>query len=101
MQPEVRGDARLRGTTVLTSFPARVRTLVGSSSSIFQLTVTPSATRQPYSPVGHTGPPASDPSEGTHMLRRFRLADHEFTRDGAMLTTYSREREEEAARKAA
>ena len=31
-------------------------------------------------------------------LRRFRLAEHEFTSDGAMLTTYSRQREEEAAR---
>ena len=34
-------------------------------------------------------------------LRRFRLAEHEFTDDGALLTTYSRQREEEAARKAA
>ena len=34
-------------------------------------------------------------------LRRFRLAEHEFTKDGTMLTTYSRQREEEAARKAA
>jgi dihydrofolate reductase len=34
-------------------------------------------------------------------LRRFRLAEHELTSDGAMLTTYSRQREEEAARKAA
>ena len=34
-------------------------------------------------------------------LRRFRLAEYEFTNDGAMLTTYSRQREEDAARKAA
>jgi dihydrofolate reductase len=34
-------------------------------------------------------------------LRRFRLAEHEFTNDGAVLATYSRQREEEAARKAA
>lgn len=34
-------------------------------------------------------------------LRRFRLAEHEFTNDGAVLATYSRRREEEAARKAA
>ena len=34
-------------------------------------------------------------------LRRFRLVEHEFTNDGAMLATYSRKREEEAARKAA
>ena len=34
-------------------------------------------------------------------LRRFRLAEHEFTSDGAMLTTYSRQREEKAAGKAA
>jgi dihydrofolate reductase len=34
-------------------------------------------------------------------LRRFRLAEHEFTKDGAVLATYSRQREEEAARKAA
>jgi dihydrofolate reductase len=34
-------------------------------------------------------------------LRRFRLTEHEFTDYGAMLTTYSRQREEEAARKAA
>lgn len=33
-------------------------------------------------------------------LRRFRLVEYEFTNDGAMLTTYSRQREEEAARKA-
>ena len=39
------------------------------------------------------------PEDG--VLRRFRLAEHEFTNDGAMLTTYSRQREEEAARKAA
>ena len=29
--------------------------------------------------------------------RRFRLAEHEFTSDGAMLATYSRQREQEAA----
>ena len=34
-------------------------------------------------------------------LRRFRLAKHEFTDDGALLATYSRQREEEAGRKAA
>jgi dihydrofolate reductase len=34
-------------------------------------------------------------------LRRFRLAEHELTNDGALLTTYSRQREGEAARKAA
>ncbi|HEX5643594.1 MAG TPA: dihydrofolate reductase family protein [Thermoleophilia bacterium] len=34
-------------------------------------------------------------------LRRFRLAEHEFTNDGAVLATYSRQREEEAARDAA
>ena len=34
-------------------------------------------------------------------LRRFRLAEREFTNGGAMLATYSRQREEEAARKAA
>jgi dihydrofolate reductase len=39
------------------------------------------------------------PEDG--VLRRFRLAEHEFTNDGAMLTTYSRQREEEAAREAA
>jgi dihydrofolate reductase len=33
-------------------------------------------------------------------LRRFRLAECEFTNDGTMLTTYSRQREEEASRKA-
>ena len=35
------------------------------------------------------------------QLRRFRLVEHEFTNDGAMLTTYSRQREEEATRRAA
>jgi dihydrofolate reductase len=39
------------------------------------------------------------PEDG--KLRRFRLAEHEFTNDGAMLTTYARERDEEAARTAA
>ena len=34
-------------------------------------------------------------------LRRFRLAEHELTDYGAMLATYSRQREEQAARKAA
>jgi dihydrofolate reductase len=34
-------------------------------------------------------------------LRRFRLAEHEFTNDGTLLMTYSRRREEEATRKAA
>ena len=34
-------------------------------------------------------------------LRRFRLAEHEFTKDGAVLATYSRQREEGAALKAA
>ena len=34
-------------------------------------------------------------------LRRFRLTEHELTDYGAMLTTYSRQRGEEAARKAA
>jgi dihydrofolate reductase len=39
------------------------------------------------------------PEDGS--LRRFRLTEHEFTNDGAMLTTYSRQREEEAAQEAA
>lgn len=30
-------------------------------------------------------------------MRRFRLMDHEFTNDGTILTTYSRQREDEAA----
>ena len=34
-------------------------------------------------------------------LRRFRLAEHELTSDGAMLTTYSRQREEDAAQEVA
>ena len=34
-------------------------------------------------------------------LRRFRLSEHESTNDGAMLMTYSRQREEEAAQEAA
>jgi dihydrofolate reductase len=38
------------------------------------------------------------PEDG--VLRRFRLADHQFTSDGAILATYSRERKEEGARKA-
>jgi len=34
-------------------------------------------------------------------LRRFRLANHELTSDGVMLTTYARQREEEAGQQAA
>jgi dihydrofolate reductase len=39
------------------------------------------------------------PEDG--RLRRFRLAEHELTNDGTMLTSYSRQREEEAAQEAA
>jgi dihydrofolate reductase len=39
------------------------------------------------------------PEDG--QLRRFRLAEHEFTNYGAILATYSRQREKEAARETA